>query len=131
MTKDLTATAAQCADTQFIIGGYSQGASVTDIAVGANGAQSLGRGTAIPANLASRIKAVVVFGNPLSGFAGSTLEKASATFGARTKSFCGTSDPICGGDRNGNGNVSGNHLSYTTNGALDQAATFAAGKITG
>jgi cutinase len=129
MTQDLTATAAQCPDTQFIIGGYSQGASVTDIAAGAKGAQALGRGTAIPANLASRIKAVVVFGNPLSGFAGSTLEKASATFGARTKSFCGTSDPICGGNRNGN--VSGNHLSYTTNGALDQAATFAAAKITG
>jgi Cutinase len=71
---------------------------------------------------------VVVFGNPLSGFAGSTLEKAGATSGGRTKSFCGQSDPVCGGNRNGN--VQGSHLSYPSNGALDQAAAFAAGKIT-
>ena len=129
MTRYLTARSQQCADTKIVIGGYSQGASVTDIAVGARGAQALGRGTTIPAAVADRVKAVVVFGNPLSGFGGSTLEKASATFGARTKSLCGRSDTVCGGNRNGNGNVDGGQLSYTTNGAIGQAATFAAGKI--
>jgi cutinase len=68
-----------------------------------------------------------VFGNPLSGFGGGTLENASALYGAKTKSFCGRSDTVCGGSRNGN--INGGHLSYTSNGAVTQAAQFAAGKI--
>jgi hypothetical protein len=49
--------------------------------------------------------------------------------GAKTRSFCGSTDSVCGGSRNSN--VTGGHLSYTTNGAVDQAATFAAAKING
>jgi len=78
MTRHIVDVAGRCPQTTFVIGGYSQGASVTDIAIDARGAQRLGRGETIPAELAPRIAAVVVFGDPLSGFSGSTLENASA-----------------------------------------------------
>lgn len=129
MTRHIVEVAGKCANTDFVIGGYSQGASVTDIAVDATGARALGRGETIPEALAPRIAAVVVFGNPLSGFAGRTLENASDLYGAKTKSFCGTTDTVCGGARNGN--ITGGHLSYTSNGAIGQAATFAAAKVNG
>jgi cutinase len=128
MSEHVRDVAAQCSATKFVISGYSQGASVTDIAVAARGAQFLGTGGTIPTSLAGRIAAVVVFGNPLSNFGG-TLESASALYGSRTKSFCGSTDSVCGGSRNSN--VTGGHLSYTTNGAIDQAATFAAAKVNG
>jgi len=127
MTRHIVDVADRCPQTTFVIGGYSQGASVTDIAIDARGAQRLGRGETIPEELAPRIAAVVVFGNPLSGFSGSTLEDASALYGAKTKSFCGTTDTICGGGRNGN--VRGGHLSYNSNGAVTQAAEFAAARV--
>lgn len=34
MSDHITEVAARCPDTEFVIGGYSQGASVTDIAIG-------------------------------------------------------------------------------------------------
>jgi cutinase len=127
MSRHIAEVADRCEDTQFVIGGYSQGASVTDIAIAARGSRALGRGETIPTDLAPRIAAVVVFGNPLSGFGGTTLENASDLYGDRTRSFCGNADTICGGARNGN--VQGGHLSYASNGAVDDAAEFAAGHI--
>lgn len=129
MTRHVVAVAEACPDTQFVIGGYSQGASVTDIAVNAQGARVLGRGEAIPEELVPRVAAVVVFGNPLSAFAGRALEDASAVYGGKMKSFCGRADTVCGGARNGN--IGGGHLSYTSNGAVGQTAEFAAGKVLG
>jgi cutinase len=126
MSRHIIAVAAECADTQFVIGGYSQGASVTDIAVAAEGSRYLGTGETIPVALAPRIAAVVVFGNPLSSFA-QPLEQASALYGAKTKSLCGTTDTVCAGSRHGN--ITGGHLSYRTNGAVTQAAEFAASQI--
>lgn len=46
MTQRLSATAAQCAETRFVIGGYSQGATVTDLALGIR--VGAARGTPIP-----------------------------------------------------------------------------------
>ena len=63
MTNRVRSVAAQCPNTSFVLGGYSQGASVTDISIGIR--TMLGTGQTIPANLSSRVKAVVVFGNPL------------------------------------------------------------------
>lgn len=123
MSRHITEVAASCPDTRFVIGGYSQGASVTDIAMGIRGAGS--RGEAIPAALADRVAAVVVFGNPL-GLQRRTIAASSAVFGPKAKEFCNTGDPVCGGGRN-----FAAHLAYPRNGSVQQAATFAAGKITG
>lgn len=50
MSNHITLLAAQCPGTVFVIGGYSQGAYATDIAVGIQ--TVLGSGTPIPASLA-------------------------------------------------------------------------------
>ena len=122
MSQHITAVAEQCPDTRFVIGGYSQGASVTDIAMGIRAGTP---GEAIPDELAPRVAAVVVFGNPLNA-RGRTIEESSAEFGPKAKEFCADGDPVCGGG----GNFAA-HLSYPRNGDVQEAAEFAAGKING
>ena len=121
MSQHIVSVAKSCTNTEFVIGGYSQGASVTDIAMGIRGAGT--RGEAIPADLAGRVSAVVVFGNPL-GLQRRTIANSSAVFGPKAKEFCNTGDPVCGGGRN-----FAAHLAYPRNGSVQQAAKFAAGKI--
>ncbi len=123
MSRHITSVAEDCPETQFVIGGYSQGASVTNIAMGIRGAGT--RGEAIPAALADRVSAVVVFGNPL-GLQRRTIANSSAVYGPKAKEFCNTGDPVCGGG----GNFAA-HLAYPRNGSVQQAAEFAAGKISG
>ncbi|BAL89221.1 putative cutinase [Actinoplanes missouriensis 431] len=123
MSRHITEVAGECPDTRFVIGGYSQGASVTDIAIGIRGAGTAGE--AIPERLADRVAAVVVFGNPL-GLQRRTIAGSSAVFGPKAKEFCNTGDPVCGGG----GNFAA-HLAYPRNGSVQQAAAFAASKIAG
>lgn len=122
MSQHIVSMAAQCPNTQFVIGGYSQGASVTDIAIGIP--TSLGTGMAIPASLASRIDAVVAFGNPLR-LSGQTIVADSALYGAKADEFCNVGDPVCG-----NGADIAAHLMYAANGDAAAGAQFAAQKVT-
>lgn len=121
MSNHVKAVAASCPNTAFIIGGYSQGASVTDIAIGIR--TLLGTGGTIPTNLAPRIKAVVVYGNPLRLY-GQTINTASPLYGSKAKEFCNLGDPVCA-----NGVNVLAHLTYTTNGTVPQGARFAADKV--
>ncbi|MEU8946302.1 cutinase family protein [Streptomyces sp. NPDC048489] len=121
MTERVESTAANCPDTSLVLGGYSQGGSVTDIALGIP--TRLGTGRTVPAGLADRIKAVVVFGNPLR-MSGRTIVSDSKLFGTRAKEFCNTGDPVCGNGRN-----SAAHLTYHLNGSVEQGARFAADRI--
>ncbi|MFJ3666929.1 cutinase family protein [Streptomyces sp. NPDC090106] len=121
MTNRVRSVAANCPGTSFVLGGYSQGGSVTDIALGIP--TRLGTGRTIPAELAPRVKAVVVFGNPLR-LSGRTIASASAEFGPRSKEFCNTGDPVCGNGRN-----TAAHLTYHVNGSVEQGAKFAAQQL--
>ncbi|MEC3975485.1 cutinase family protein [Amycolatopsis sp. H20-H5] len=121
MTNHVTSTAASCPATRFVIGGYSQGASVTDIAVGIQ--TSLGSGKVIPTELASRVAAVGVFGNPLRLFR-QNIPQNSPLYGAKAIDLCNTGDPVCGAGVNFLA-----HLTYGSNGSTTTAATFAAGKV--
>jgi cutinase len=120
MSTHIAQLAAQCPDTKFAVGGYSQGASVTDIALGIR--TTLGTGQAIPADLAPRVIAVVAFGNPL-GLSGRTIATASATYGPKSLEFCNRGDQVCGGTGTGPGY---GHLSYPTDGSVPAAASFIA-----
>ncbi|KAF1775136.1 Alpha/Beta hydrolase fold [Phytophthora cactorum] len=71
MTNHVVSVAQECPNTVFVLGGYSQGGSVTDISIGIQ--TMLGSGEAIPETLAPRIKAIVTFGNPLK-LMGQTIE---------------------------------------------------------
>jgi cutinase len=118
MTNYIKSYAAQCPNAVFVIGGYSQGASVTDIAIGIK--TSLGSGEVIPTSLASRIKAVVTFGNPL-GLFGKTLAQASPTYAAKSIEYCLTGDPVCGG-----GLIPAVHLLYPSRSVPEAARRAAA-----
>ncbi|GAB2594612.1 hypothetical protein Aab01nite_83130 [Paractinoplanes abujensis] len=123
MTEHIEQVAQNCPETQFVIGGYSQGASVTDIAIGIRGAGTAGK--AIPANLRGQVAAVVVYGNPL-GLRRQTIAQAAPEFADRTVEFCNNGDPVCGG-----GNNFAAHLAYNRNGTVGRGAEFAAGRIGG
>ncbi|MGI6871748.1 cutinase family protein [Amycolatopsis sp. 3B14] len=120
MSNHIKSTAAACSDTKFAIGGYSQGASVTDIAIGIR--TYLGTGQTIPTELAPRVVAVIAFGNPL-GLYGQTIKTASPAYGPKSLEFCNRGDTVCGGTGTGPGY---GHLSYATDGSVDQAAAFIA-----
>ncbi|MFE2581618.1 cutinase family protein [Streptomyces sp. NPDC059378] len=75
------------------------------------------------AAVAGRVKAVVVFGNPLR-LSGRTIASAGDVFGPKAKEFCNTGDPVCGNGRNGAA-----HLTYHVNGSVEQGARFAAERI--
>ncbi|MCZ4517124.1 cutinase family protein [Rhodococcus ruber] len=123
LVAHLNSVAASCPSTKFVIGGYSQGATVVTNAVGLRTPSSF-TGAVIPADLASRVEAVVVFGNPF-GLLGQKIETSSSTYGSRTTSFCNFGDPVC---QIGGFNAFA-HLQYGTNGSTTQGAQFAATQV--
>ncbi|KAH7461906.1 putative carboxylesterase Culp3 [Phytophthora ramorum] len=123
MTNHVVSVAKECPDTVFVLGGYSQGASVTDISIGIK--TTLGSGDTIPESLASRIKAIVTFGNPLK-LSGETIESASSTYGSKAIEFCNEGDPVCG-----NGANAMAHMTYPTDGSVTTAAEKAAALVKG
>jgi cutinase len=118
MTRHIVSVAARCPQTKFAIGGYSQGASVTDIAIGIR--TTLGRGDTIPENLAPRIVGVVTFGNPL-GLSGRTIADASPLYGPKSLEACNRGDRVCGATGTGPGF---GHLSYPRDGSVTAASRF-------
>ncbi|KAG6583039.1 cutin hydrolase [Phytophthora cinnamomi] len=123
MTNHVVTVANACPNTVFVLGGYSQGASVTDIALGIKTA--LGSGSVIPQSLAPRIKAVVTFGNPLRLY-GQTISSASPTYGSKAIEFCNRGDPVCAAGFNMMA-----HLTYATDGSVNTAAQKAAALVKG
>jgi cutinase len=122
MTNHVTSVAAKCPNTKFVLGGYSQGASVTDISIGIP--TFLGTGQTIPTSLAPRVAAVVVFGNPL-GDLGQTIASLSPLYGPKSDSFCNAGDPVCA-----RGTDIAAHLAYATDGSAAHGARFAAERVT-
>ncbi|CAM3053242.1 cutinase family protein [Mycobacterium intermedium] len=109
---------AGCPNTKLVLGGYSQGATVIDLA-----------STSVSPAAANQVAAVALFGEPTSGFSsmlwgGQPLPTISPAFAPKTISLCAPDDPIC----TGGGNIIA-HVSYIENGMTTQAATFAANKL--
>ena len=118
MTNHVVQYAADCPNARIVLGGYSQGASVTDISIGIP--TLLGVGRTIPTNLSSRISAVVVFGNPLR-LSGQNINTASPTYGGRALDDCNIGDPVCAAGVNILA-----HLTYGTDGSAAAGGAFAA-----
>ncbi|MGB9222929.1 cutinase family protein [Mycobacterium sp.] len=111
-------TAANCPNTKIVLGGYSQGSTVIDLA-----------SNAMPAPVASHVAAVALFGEPSSSFStmlwgGQPLPVISPLYAPKSISLCAPGDPIC----SGGGDILA-HVSYITSGMTSQAATFAANKV--
>ncbi len=114
----IQATAANCPKTSMVLGGYSQGATVIDLA-----------SVAMPPPVADHVAAVALFGEPSSGFStmlygGQPLPTLSPLYAGKLISLCAPDDPIC----TGGGNIMA-HVSYIQSGMTAQAATFAANKV--
>nr|WP_308212798.1 cutinase family protein [Mycolicibacterium sp. CAU 1645] len=102
--------ASSCPNTRLVLGGYSLGATAADLMARGGVSSSANR----------QIAAIALFGN-----AGKRLGPAPA-FAGRTIDQCADGDPICG-----RGIDWPSHLqpSYLSSGLIDQAASYAAGKL--
>lgn len=111
-------TVASCPNTKIVLGGYSQGATVINLA-----------STQMPASVAPHVAAVAYFGEPTSQFSsalwgGGPLPALSPAYAGKLISQCTADDPIC----TGGANIMA-HVVYIENGMVAQAATFAANRV--
>ena len=117
-TAHIEATAANCPNTKLVLGGYSQGASVT--AMSSN---------SLPPQVAGRVAAVVLFGPPSSAYSsglwGGPLPVLASAYQPKSIDFCLPDDIYC--DQSGSVIP---HLMYVQDGKADEGAAFAAGRLT-
>jgi cutinase len=109
---------ASCPNSRIVLGGYSQGSTVIDLAT-----------NSMPTSVADHVAAVALFGEPTSQFSsmlwgGQPLPTINPAYGSKVTSVCAPDDPIC----SGGGNIMA-HVSYIDAGMTAQAATFAANKV--
>jgi cutinase len=133
-SNKVQAIAASCPNTKIVLGGFSQGAAVagylTADSVPADFQLPAGLTGPMPASVADHVAAVALFGKPSSGFLQMIANTAPPItvghlYTSKTTDLCIPDDPICspgGGDSNA-------HNLYPANGLTDQAATFAANKV--
>ncbi|MGW5719831.1 cutinase family protein [Amycolatopsis sp. NPDC003865] len=122
LVNHVEAQAAACPRQRFVLVGYSQGANVVDNSLGVSSDGAVVGGpivATIPAELAPRVAAVLLFGNPIRAIG----RQVTGTYQSRTKDYCADGDPIC---RPGGANFLA-HLSY--GGDASDAAAFAAGEL--
>ncbi|WP_333889757.1 cutinase family protein [Mycolicibacterium gadium] len=110
--------ATTCPNTRMVLGGYSQGAAVVDLAT-----------AAMPPTVADNVAAAAIFGGPRSSFADSLspgpLPRVAPLYAGKTVEMCVPNDPICfEGGRDW-----GAHGAYVRSGMVDQAASFAVGLL--
>ncbi len=118
MSAHVQAMAANCPNTRMVLGGYSQGAAVVDLAT-----------TYMPAQVSDHVAAAAEFGGARSTFADSLspgpLPSVGPLYTAKTIEMCVPNDPICyqgGWDMRAHG-------AYVQTGMVDQAAGFAASRV--
>ena len=135
MSKRIQYTAANCPDTTLVLGGYSLGAAVADIVLGAP-TKMFGYNNPLPPAMSDRIAAVALFGNGTIPFFG-PISEISPTYGGKTIDLCTATDPICSGNLNPDyiiGDFVGKwsahqQPAYIDSGLVDEAAAFVAARL--
>lgn len=111
MSGHVQSMARSCPDTREVLGGYSLGAEVADVATARH----------IPPGMDRHVAAVALFGNG--------THNVAPAFAGKTIDQCAQGDPIC---KPGIHDMHwSSHLqpSYIDTGLVDQAANFVAGKL--
>jgi cutinase len=118
MSAHVQAMAANCPNTRMVLGGYSQGAAVVDLAT-----------TYMPSDVSDNVAAAAEFGGARSTFAdglsAGPLPSVGPLYTAKTIEMCVPNDPICfqgGWDMRAHG-------AYVQTGMVNEAAAFAASRI--
>jgi cutinase len=120
---------ATCPHTKMVLGGFSQGAAVMGFITSAavpEGAPA-DAPKPMPPEVADHVAAIALFGTPSQRFM-SVIGAPTITIGPlyipKTTELCAPGDPICsdGGDW-------GAHNAYTSDGMVEQAASFAAARL--
>ncbi|WP_420108794.1 cutinase family protein [Mycolicibacter arupensis] len=122
--RRVKAAAEVCPNTQLVLGGYSQGASVIDIVTGTQ-VGGISWGNQLPAQYADQVVAVTTFGNPADR-TGGPISVQSALFGSKALDLCNPGDPIC---HEGPGNEWTDHTDGYIPALTSQAANFIAGRL--
>jgi cutinase len=124
LSRYLTEKIAQCPNTKYVIGGYSQGAAVVSEALGADLYWIFG--TRLSSQAVAKISAIVTFGNPLTGLPPvgrhTTIGKEVPGLDGRTYEACAMLDPVC----DFSGDWAGGHLNYYNNGSVPFVAGYIA-----
>jgi cutinase len=129
MSARVQSTMASCPDTRIVLGGYSLGAAVTDVALAVPFA-FFGFDNPLPPEAEQHIAAVAVFGNG-SAWAG-PIGAFSPVYRDRTIEMCHAADPICNpADPNTWEQNWSDHAAkaYIDAGMVNQAADFVAGRV--
>jgi hypothetical protein len=121
--------AANCPDTNIVLGGFSQGAAVAGF-VTANvipdGAPE-GVPNPMPPDVAKHVAAVALFGKPNERFMHAINQpdvEVGPLYADKAIQLCVDDDFVCSSGRDFNA-----HTQYVETGMVDQAATFAAAKL--
>ncbi|WP_082974876.1 MULTISPECIES: cutinase family protein [unclassified Mycobacterium] len=109
----------RCPNTRMVLGGFSQGAGVIDLAT-----------PAMPPRAVDHVAAIAVFGNPTSALAnrlsGTVFPPIAPPYAAKTVDMCAAGDPACSDGSNINVFA---HASYVQSGMTTQAANLVAARL--
>jgi len=121
--------AANCPNTNIVLGGFSQGAAVAGYVTAdviPDGAPE-GAPNPMPDDVAKRVVAVTLFGKPNDRFMRAINQPGvdvGPLYADKTVELCVDDDFVCSSGRDFNA-----HTQYVETGMVDRAAIFAAGKV--
>jgi cutinase len=116
--------AANCPNTRMVLAGYSQGAGVIDLITAPTAPAPGFTPAPMPPDVADHVAAVAVFGNPSMKSGGGPLTTISPLYGAKAIDLCMALDPVCSESL-----IPFMHFLYVQSGLVNQAASFAAGRL--
>ncbi|MGN7781263.1 cutinase family protein [Mycolicibacterium sp. 22603] len=133
----IQATAAACPDTRVVLGGFSQGAVVAGYVT----ADAVPQGvpseylsylpSPLPDEVSDHVAAVVLLGNPSQAFLnqfGAPIGTIGPRYASKTVELCAPGDTICDGTPAAMPSMA--HAMYGFNGMTNEAASYAAARVT-
>lgn len=131
MSRRIQYMATNCPNTRLVVGGYSLGAAVTDIVLGAP-TPMFGYNNPLPPSANDHIAAIILFGNGTQNVFG-PVSVVSPIYGGKTLDVCTDLDLVCRGTIDSNDPLGSwaAHLqpAYIDSGLVYGAAQFAAERI--